>query len=181
MDRRQLLQLALASSAIGVLSPARRASAVEAGPFIDNQMVALECLGDVHTQFKFLDGRTGDGSVALAPRTDGVFTGTKWLGSVRAGRFVLLECQGTVQGPRLLDGHTADNSVHLAPSAAGPFSGTLWEIVNPNNDTCNLRCLGNGDPNLFLDGVTQNGTVKLSNSTAPPFTGTRWRVIPFGS
>jgi hypothetical protein len=181
MYRRNFLKLACASGAISILPAVRRAAAAQAGPFIDGEMYALECLGNEHTAFKFLDGRTGDGSVALAPTTNPPFSGTKWRASVRAGNFVLLECQGTIEGPRVLDGHTADHSVHLALSATGGFSGTLWQVVAPNDATTNLKCMGNDNPNLFLDGVTHDGTVRLSNSTAPPFTGTRWRVIPFGT
>lgn len=41
--------------------------------------VTLQCMGaDQNPNFEFLDGRTTDGSVGLAPSTDGVFTGTHW-------------------------------------------------------------------------------------------------------
>ncbi|MBO3459871.1 hypothetical protein G7B40_030295 [Aetokthonos hydrillicola Thurmond2011] len=42
-----------------------------------NRVVTLKCLGDVEGP-RFLDGRTREGSVGLAPGTDGVFTGTRW-------------------------------------------------------------------------------------------------------
>jgi hypothetical protein len=41
--------------------------------------VTLQCMGaDQNPKYEFLDGRTADGSVGLAPSTDGVFTGTHW-------------------------------------------------------------------------------------------------------
>ena len=41
------------------------------------QGFTLECLGSAPGP-KFLDGRTGDGTVALAPSTAPPFTGTRW-------------------------------------------------------------------------------------------------------
>lgn len=42
-------------------------------------IVTLENQGEVHNpQFRFLDGRTQEGKVGLAPSTDHPFTGTKW-------------------------------------------------------------------------------------------------------
>ncbi len=40
-------------------------------------IVALKCLGNIDGP-RFLDGRTHDGTVALAKSTDPPFTGTKW-------------------------------------------------------------------------------------------------------
>ena len=141
----------------------------EAGPFFDGRMCALSCLGEFQTHPEkrfFLDGRTGDGSVALAPELTRAFSGTKWRSKVLAFDKVVLECQGAVEGPRFLDGHTVDHSVHLAPSTDRPFTGTVWQIVDPNNDTAALKCLGTQNPNLFLDGLTGNSTVRFSDSTA---------------
>jgi hypothetical protein len=43
-------------------------------------LVILECLGDNAEKDgnRYLDGRTGDGTVDLASKTGGGFTGTKW-------------------------------------------------------------------------------------------------------
>lgn len=38
--------------------------------------LAFMCLGDIEGP-RFLDGRTGDGTVGLAPSIDG-FSGTRW-------------------------------------------------------------------------------------------------------
>jgi hypothetical protein len=40
-------------------------------------IVALECLGNVPGP-RYLDGRTGDGSVGLAPNTNPPYSGTRW-------------------------------------------------------------------------------------------------------
>ena len=40
--------------------------------------VTLECLGHLFGN-RWLDGRPAEGTVGLAPRTDGGFTGTRWL------------------------------------------------------------------------------------------------------
>jgi carbonic anhydrase len=43
------------------------------------QVMTFECLGDLDdSRFRFLDGRTENGSVGLAPSTDDPFTGTRW-------------------------------------------------------------------------------------------------------
>ncbi len=39
--------------------------------------LTLKCLGNIEGP-RFLDGRTGYGTVGLAPSTDGPFTGTHW-------------------------------------------------------------------------------------------------------
>jgi hypothetical protein len=76
-----------------------------------------------------LDGRTGDGTVGLAPNTDGGFTGTKWRFQDFGGYIVTLECLGNIDGPRFLDGRTASGSVGLAPNTGGIFTGTRWKFA----------------------------------------------------
>src|SRR2546421_7314324 len=77
---------------------------------------------------RVLDGRTGDGSVALAPTSNDAFSGTRWRRRM-AGDVWTLECLGTAKGPRFLDGHTKEGTVHLAPSTNPPFSGTRWRAT----------------------------------------------------
>jgi hypothetical protein len=86
----------------------------------------LQCLGPVPGP-KWLDGRTGNGTVGLAPETDGGFTGTKWR-VFDGGGAVVLQCLGTVPGWRYLDGRTANGSVGLAPNTAGSYTGTRWKV-----------------------------------------------------
>jgi hypothetical protein len=61
-----------------VVALANRAHA-EAPPFKAGDLVILECLGDNAEKdgTRYLDGRTGDGTVGLAAKTGGRFTGTK--------------------------------------------------------------------------------------------------------
>jgi len=48
-------------------------------PLQDGEIITLENLGSIdNPNFKFLDGRTGDGTVGLAPGTDDPYTGTRW-------------------------------------------------------------------------------------------------------
>lgn len=154
----------------------------EIGPFVDGQMYALSCLGEFQThpeRLFFLDGRTGDGSVALAPRATEEFSGTKWKAFVTGDR-VLLECQGDVDGPRFLNGFTGDQSVHLAPTGGGASTSTVWRVVLIDTHIA-LKCLSEDNPHLFLDGVTQSNTVRLSNTTEDAFTGTHWAALDFGN
>ena len=92
-------------------------------------LVALKCLGNIEGP-RFLDGRTGNGTVGLAANTDPPFTGTRWLvvGESTPGQ-VILKCLGNVDGPRFLDGRTGNGSVGLAPSTDAPFTGTRWEVT----------------------------------------------------
>ena len=92
------------------------------------QEVHLKCLGAVKQGY--LDGRP-DGSVGLAPRTDGGFTGTRWeIQQQPGGDTYYLKCLGAVkQG--YLDGRP-DGSVGLAPRTDGGFTGTRWEISPVN-------------------------------------------------
>src|SRR4051794_27688440 len=83
--------------------------------------VFLESLGRVEGP-RFLDGRTHNGTVGLAPNTAGGFTGTRWsLLNLDDGTFNL-ECLGAVEGPRFLDGRTHNGTVGLAlrPVGASP-------------------------------------------------------------
>ena len=147
--------------------------------------VALKCLGNVNGP-RWLDGRTANGTVGLAPSLTKKYSGTKWL-VVKAGEGVIaLKCLGVINGPRWLDGRTADGTVGLAPNTSKPFTGTRWQIVqvDPNNpNIVTLKCLGDINGPRWLDGRTGNGTVGLAPRTDPPFTGTKWEVegypVPF--
>ena len=83
------------------------------------RIVTIQCLGDAPGS-KFLDGRTGDGTVGLAPDDGG--SGTRW----RLPGNGVLECLGDVPGPKFLDGRTGSGTVGLAPDNG--FSGTRWQM-----------------------------------------------------
>lgn len=104
------------------------------------EVFIFQCMGSDGTGF--LDGRTGDGSVGLAPdSTVPPFSGTRWrvIDDPFVGEHIVLECLGRfglgADEHRFLDGHTIDNhdggpSVALAPqSDVQSHSGTHWEII----------------------------------------------------
>jgi hypothetical protein len=176
MQRRDVLKT-IAAGSIALLVPPR----VLAALLTHGNQVSLRCLGDKPGP-RFLDGRTRDGTVGLAPKTREPFSGTKWQG-VRAGEgIVAVKCLGDVNGPRWLDGRTATGTVGLAPTTQRPFTGTRWKVVpmdDHNPDIVALQCLGTTQGPRWLDGRTLNGTVGLAPTTDAPFTGTRWEVKLF--
>jgi hypothetical protein len=148
--------------------------------------VALKCLGNIDGP-RFLNGRTFEGAVDLAPNADDPqLSGTRWLvvdGDV-AGR-VLLKCLGNIEGPRFLNGKTAEvengeGKVDLAPNADTPFSGTRWEVDDDGQGGTVLKCLGDIDGPRFLNGKTAEGKVDLAPGTDIRFTGTHWQILDFG-
>jgi hypothetical protein len=104
-----MLRCALITSVVLLANVAR--SQAEP-PLKPGDQVILECLsGKVGN--RFLDGRTGDGTVGLAAKTGRRFTGTKWkLHDCGKGK-IQLECLGAAKGPRWLDGVTGDATVQL--------------------------------------------------------------------
>ena len=90
--------------------------------------VSLRCLGNIPGP-RYLDGRTANGTVGLAPNLSPQFTGTEWR-VVRTGDGVVeLKCLGDIEGPRWLNGRTADGTVGVAPTTEPPFTGTKWEVI----------------------------------------------------
>jgi hypothetical protein len=115
----------------------------------------LKCMGDVDGP-RFLDGRTGDGSVGLAPITEGNFTGTHWQPLDDGPGRIILKCLGNIDGPRFLDGRTGNGTVGLAPSPEGNFTGTHWEIVDATNvETMNF------DSGPVTSGLPLGGSVHI--------------------
>ncbi|MBG1261480.1 hypothetical protein [Nostoc commune] len=146
-------------------------------------IITLKCLGDQNGP-RFLDGRTFNGTVGLAPSTGGGFTGTRWEFFFDLDRVIVaFRCLGDQNGPRFLDGRTYNGTVGLAPIAGGKFSGALWDIDDNGTDNRIITIKSMGDQNgpRFLDGRTYNGTVGLAPSTGGGFTGTRWELAVVGS
>jgi hypothetical protein len=138
--------------------------------------IILLCQGTVPGS-RYLDGRTGNGTVGLAPQTTGSFTGTKWKVHDGGNGSFILECLGTLPGNRFLDGRTADGSVGLAPSTDGVFTGTRWQFTKIDALSYTIKCLGNVEGPRFLNGITGNGTINLAPNTDSPFSGTRWVTL----
>ncbi len=141
-------------------------------------VIALECMGNIQGA-RWLDGRTGNGTVGLAPRRDGPFTGTRWqVFEVDSGVYAL-KSLGNANGPRWLDGRTGNGTVGLALETGRQFSGTRWEIFEISSGILALKCLGNVNGPRWLDGRTGSGTVGLAPNTPTPdgrFSGATWRL-----
>jgi len=192
LSRRQALGLLGASLAgfsllsTGVATPAKSLVRVGTLPLKGGDQIHLECLGDKPGP-RWLDGRTQDGTVGLAPNTQPPYTGTLWTVSVLSDYFnyYAFYCEGTGPGDaRLLDGRTQDRTVGLAPNTQPPYTGTKWHLTTniadqPNPDFAGyfLYCEGTGPGDArWLDGRTDAGDVVLSPTTNKPFTGTRWWI-----
>jgi predicted nucleic acid-binding Zn ribbon protein len=144
--------------------------------FQNGDQVYLKCMGHIDGP-RWLDGRTANGTVGLAPTTKGGYTGTRWEVSIIGNNQISLKCMGHINGSRWLDGRTANGTVGLAPTTRGGYTGTRWEVSIIGNNQISLKCMGHIDGPRWLDGRTANGTVGLAPTTAGGYTGTRWKVI----
>jgi hypothetical protein len=180
LSRRQAIGLlggSLAGASLlsyGLADPAKSQNL----PFENHQYITLKCQA-VGEGPRFLDGRTHNGSVGLAPHTNPPFTGTKWEVIFVPGKThqINLYCRGTTPGNRWLDGVTQEGRVALAPTRAGAFTGTYWEgvLVSGTTDQIALKCLGTGlEGNRWLIGHG-DGTVGLAPQGGQ-IAGTRWKV-----
>ena len=90
-------------------------------------LVNLECLGSLPGP-RFLDGRTANGTVGLAPSTDFPFTGTQWA-LWRGFQQTILLCLGHASGRRVLVS-PEPGKVGLGGDAAGGTAdeeaGSQW-------------------------------------------------------
>jgi hypothetical protein len=123
-------------------------------------LVALKCLGQLDGP-RFLDGRTHDGTVGLAPSTDAPFSGTRWQVIDNGQGVVFLKCLGDLDGPRFLDGRTHDGTVGLVHSTDFPFTGTHWDVLP---DTVTL------DSGSITSDLTIGGFARLVMSRRGDFT-----------
>jgi len=165
-------------------------------PIIQGEIViiTLQCLGQIEGN-RFLDGRTADGTVGLAPTGSDVkhFSGAQWQVFPQNDVDIIeLKCQGSIKNPnfQFLEGRTRDGTVALAPGTGGEFTGrTRWKVteITPGGTsrkgTITLECIGDfKNPQFrFLDGRTQDSTVGLAPETGGHFTGTHWHfeVVQF--
>jgi hypothetical protein len=159
------------------------ASPLEEVALQNGNVISLECQGHIRRpgQRFFLDGRTGNGTVALASTTDGSFKGTRWKVHVIDSRngIIALENQGQLYGSKFLHGNTGDGSVGLAPNTSGLFPGTKWKVrvINSRGKVIVLENQVNISSLKLLNGFTVDGTVDLSSTTDGGFTGTQWKII----
>jgi len=149
----------------------------DTGGFSIGDIVSLISLGSIPGA-RYLDGRTDDGTVGLAPNGEVPFTGTRWRVSDGGGGSFILKSLSKIDGPRFLDGRTDDGSVRLAAASGPSCSGTHWEITKLESGVSfSVRCLGTTEGPRFLDGRTGDGTAGLAPSVCPPFTGTHWGIF----
>jgi hypothetical protein len=130
LSRRQAIGL-LGGSLAGasLLSLGLAVPAKAALPFGHGDRITLECLGGPENVHFFLDGRTAEGDVGLAPTTGGVFTGTRWeviFVTSPSNDEIHLRCLGTTPGNRWLVGRTGDRTVGLAPQPGS--QDTKWRV-----------------------------------------------------
>ncbi|MBG1268939.1 hypothetical protein [Nostoc sp. WHI] len=110
-------------------------------PIIANGTYTIRSLGTIPGA-DYLDGRTGNGTVGLAPTYTRGFTGARWQISSRVVRqrtyyytyYTIRSC-GTTPGADYLDGRTGNGTVGLAPTYTGGFTGARWSIT-PTNESC---------------------------------------------
>lgn len=181
MNRRQLIQI-MGFGLLTLAFPANIRALVPAQVLEPGAIVSLKCLGLAPGSRRFLDGRTHDGTVGLAPRLTKPFSGTKWKVFAGGNGTIALKCLGAIDGPRWLDGNTAIGAAGLVPHPNKPFTGTRWRVIQADNKNPNvvfLQCRGHIDGPRWLDGRTQDGSVGLAPNTEPPFTGTKWEVARY--
>ena len=141
---------------------------------VDGDIVALRNMGHLEGP-RWLDGRTGEGTVGLAPEFGGSYTGTRWQVVEVSERVIALKNLGHLDGPRWLDGRTGEGTVGLAPQFDATYTGARWELVETGDDIISLKSLGHVDGPRWLDGRTEDGTVALATDTA--FSGTQWETV----
>lgn len=157
---------------------------LESVPLESGTIISLECLGTTsNSNFKYLDGRTGNGTVGLAPSFGGEFTGARWRVNRRQSKSVEGEiyytfyCLGTVPGPNYLNGKTEHGTVELALSyGAGIYTGARWRVYTDGSSYL-LYCLGDINGSKWLDGRTGDGSVGLAPGYEGIYTGTKWKFV----
>ena len=94
------------------------------GSLPSSSIITIYCLGTEPGEHKWLNGRTENGTVELAPSLGGGYTGTRWA-LYKDSDYSYLYCLGTGPGDyRWLDGRTGNGTVGLAPSREGRYTGT---------------------------------------------------------
>lgn len=95
--------------------------------------VILECLGHIDGP-RFLDGRTIDGTVGLAPSTGEPFSGTRWeVSDTDQLGVVTLRCLGEStlgKNVRFLSADSLGGTLSLVDGDGGSGSSTRWSVVD---------------------------------------------------
>lgn len=174
--KEQLLYLYVYSNYIIVQSTNASQKITDVNQIKAGDIISLRCMGSVEGN-RWLDGKTGDASVWLAPNTGAEYSGTKWqVYSVNG--YLALKCLGTYEGKgsRWLDGNTGTNEVTLAPNTGVSYSGTQWNFISNGDGTFSIKCMGIHEGNRWLDGNTINNTVSLAPVSGGQYSGTKWEI-----
>ena len=140
----------------------------------DGSKFLLESLGTIAGS-RWLNGRTADGTVDLAPRFGEPFSGTVWEPQSVGPLMFRLRNLGDIAGAQWLTCRTDNGSVTLSTSSSVPPPvTTVWRVDDLGGGIIALAC--GGAANAWLDGRTQTAGVGLAPSNSAPFTGARWRL-----
>jgi outer membrane protein assembly factor BamB len=124
---------------------------------------------------RWLDGRTHDATVGLAPAYGAPFTGTLWELIEHDDRSFELRSLGLVEGPRILGVRAADGTVELVTAGTDtPFN--RWRIDEIETEIFTLQNLGQPESRRLLDGRTEGGMVSTESGTIVVPVSSRWRV-----
>jgi hypothetical protein len=185
---------------LGLEAPAKSTSTDFDLPFKSFDHITLQWVGDT-VPFSlrqatttptntFLDGRTQNGTVGLAPNTNPPYTGTRWeIVRRNPGTWPpswWLKCLGDIPGPQWLDGRTGNGTVGLAPDRSASYTGTRWEITSvvvPHEPTRSyiLKCLGDVPGPRMLRGYpfrSANGTVGLVDENSGTYSQWKVTILP---
>lgn len=137
--------------------------------------VKFECQGNIPGN-RWLDGRTVQADVKLAPNTSYPYTGTHWLVSDLGGGEFAFMCQGNIPGNRWLKCNSG-SSTGVSLAANTSYTGTHWRVYDLGAGRVGIACQDSyAGPYHWLDGRTANSTVGLAPNLYPPYTGAYWKI-----
>jgi len=149
---------------------------------IPNAVYRFRCLGHLEGN-RWLNGRTVEGAVDLAPNTDLQYSGINWRVVKQMEGVFAFYCIGTIEtSTRWLNGKTADGGVDLAAEVSDAYSGCRWQLCHVKDDIYICRCLGDLEGPRLLNGRTaeqrpDERKVELMPHTATAITGIQWQLI----
>ncbi len=147
-----------------------------------NAVYQLKCLGHIEGD-RWLDGKTTEGKVDLAPSTESPYTGTSWRAVQQMNGVFAFYCMGAIDAPtRWLNGKTADGAVDLAPEVSDAYTGAAWHLCHVRDDVYICRCLGDLEGPRLLNGRTgeprtAERRVELTPHTGTGITGIQWQLV----
>jgi len=141
-----------------------------------NAVYQFRCLGHLPGN-PWLNGRTVERTVDLAPNTQPPYSGTRWRAVKQMEGVFAFYCLGDVDTPnRWLDGNTQDATVSLAPDTDQAHTGTHWQLCHVRDTVYICRCLGDIEGRRLLDGRTAESKVALTPRTGTAITGIQWEL-----